>query len=298
MNGSRVVWVVLDGKPGHDNQSLGLADALGRRAGCETHSLRLAAGCGLVGRLRRVLADAAQLPAPRLIIGAGHATHLPLLWLARRYAARSVVLMRPSLPLRWFDLCVAPEHDFPNNHPRGNLVLTRGALNRVVPGEGERNGRLILIGGPSKTHGWDPDALIRMLGEITTGGGWEIGDSRRTPEGFAARLREALPGCEVLSHTSTPADWVAGRLRQAAEAWVSEDSVSMIHEVLASGARVGLLPMPRRGAGRVVRGIDRLVADGYLTPFSVWAETRRLPPPPAPLREADRCAEAVLRMGG
>ncbi len=262
------IWRISDGKPGHDNQSLGLAEALLRRVPGGEHCISLAQAGGFFARLRMAKKAAADLPAPDLILGAGHATHPVLLRLARRYRAKSVVLMKPSLPLSWFDLCIAPEHDFPTRRESPNLILTRGALNRVTPGTGEKSGKLILLGGPSKTHGWDGAAILAMLAKATDRGGWDLTDSRRTPEGFAAK-----------------------------EVWVTEDSVSMIYEALTSGARVGLLPVPRLAKdSRVLRGIDRLVADGYLTPYARWAETQRMAGPPETLRETERCAEIILAM--
>jgi hypothetical protein len=293
---SLTIWLITDGKPGHENQSLGLAEAICRRVPAEIH--RVAAGrqrCPLCRSCATAKA-AGTLPKPDLILAAGHATHLPLLWLARKHHAKSIVLMRPSLPLSWFDLCIAPEHDFPKGCARPNVILTRGALNRITPGVGEKSGKLILIGGPSKTHGWDGEALLEMLAQATDRGGWELTDSRRTPHGFLAQVREKLPGVTAISHEQTPHDWVPGKLSQAKEVWVTEDSVSMIYEALTSGARVGLLPMPRNHARhRVSTGIARLIADAYLTPFEKWRESGRLAMPPETLREADRCAERLLR---
>ena len=89
----------------------------------------------------------------------------------------------------------------------------------------------------------------------------------------------------------------------AKEVWVTEDSVSMVYEALGSGARVGLLPVPRRDhESRVLRGIDSLVDSGFVTPYSKWRQTQRIEAPPSLLNEADRCAEIVvarfLRDGG
>jgi mitochondrial fission protein ELM1 len=293
------IWRISDGKPGHDNQSLGLAEAVLRRVSGGVHGISLAESGGFFARLRSAVEAAAALPAPDLILAAGHATHPALLWLARRHRAKSVVLMKPSLPLSWFDLCIAPEHDFPAGCGRPNLMLTRGALNRVTPGDGERTGKLILLGGPSKTHGWDGAAMLAMLAQATDRGGWELTDSRRTPEGFLAQIREKLPGISAISHKQTPPGWVPEKLRAAKEVWVTEDSVSMIYEALTSGARVGLLPVPRlKTQSRVLRGIDGLLADGYLTPFARWTETQHLVTPPETLAEADRCArELVARLG-
>ena len=296
-DGSLTLWLIGDGKPGHENQSLGLAEAIQRRATCEIHRISIAGKGGIFGRIRAAFAQSADLPKPDFIISAGHATHLALLYLARKYQTKSIVLMRPSLPLRCFDLCIAPSHDFPNKQMRKNLILTRGAINRVHAGELPKTGKLILIGGPSKTHGWDPAAMLDMLARVTATGDWQLTDSRRTPEGFLEQIKKHLPNIEIFSCKETAPDWLPGQLSRAAEVWVSEDSVSMIYEALTSGARVGLLSVPRLNSrSRVLRGIDDLIADRFLTTFSDWNQTGRLVQATQLLNEADRCAEIVWHM--
>lgn len=293
------LWLLGDGKAGHENQALGLAEALGRRTPCSVHRISLAGTRGLLGRVRAAHRASTSLPRPDLILGAGHATHPALLWLARKHRAMSIVLMRPSLPLAWFDLCIAPTHDFPRGaRPPSNVILTCGALNRVAPpvASAERNGRMILIGGPSDTHGWAAPHLLHDLAEISGQGIWQLTDSRRTPAGFVAEIRRCLPAIEVFSYQETPPDWLPAKLAAADTVWVTEDSVSMIYEALSSGARVGLLPTPRlKASSRVLRGLVELAADGFLTPFAEWQNSRELNAPPAILREADRCAEVVIR---
>ena len=291
-----ILWLLGDGKPGHENQSLGLADALARRTPCELHRISIAGKRGLLTRVQSAIQASAGLPQPDLVIGAGHATHPALLWLARKHRARSIVLMRPSLPMRWFDLCIVPAHDFKSPPVRENIIVTRGALNRVAPPDaGARSGGLILIGGPSRSHGWDGENLLAALTEITATGAWRLTDSRRTPAGFPAEISKRLPAVEVFPHQRTAPNWLPGRLAAADEVWVTEDSVSMIYEALSSGARVGLLPVPRlKSCSRVLRGIEDLVAGGFITPLSEWQATRRLATPPETLREADRCAAVVV----
>ncbi len=290
------IWLIGDGKPGHENQSLGLAEAISRRVPSGIHRISIAGVKDVFRRVRSAVAGSAGLPKPDLIIAAGHATHPSLLWLARKHRARSVVLMKPSLPLSWFDLCIAPGHDFPNGGDHANLILTRGALNRVVPsGDGPRSGGMILIGGPSANHGWDGESLLAALAEIAGAGVWQLTDSRRTPAGFITEIRKRLPAVRIFPHSETTPDWLPSKLAAAAEVWVTEDSVSMIYEALGSGARVGLLPVPRlKENSRVLGGLEELSAESYLTPFSQWQATKALPAPPTILREADRCAGLVL----
>jgi mitochondrial fission protein ELM1 len=290
-----ILWLIGDGKPGHENQSLGLAEAMARRATCEIHRISIAGKGGIFGRIRAAFAQSAALPSPDFVIAAGHATHLPLLCLARKHRAKSIVLMRPSLPLRCFDLCIAPSHDFRKKPTRKNLILTRGAINRVHAIDSPKAGKLILIGGPSKTHGWDAAAMLEMLDAITVTGGWQLTDSRRTPEGFLEQIKKRLPNIEIFSCKETASDWLPDKLSRAKEVWVSEDSVSMIYEALSSGARVGLLPVPRlKPKSRVLRGVDELLEAGFLTSFSEWGKTGHLSPAPAALNEADRCGEILF----
>ena len=291
------IWLIGDGKPGHENQSLGLADALARRVPCTVHRISIAGKRGLITRVRTASQACAGLPKPDLIIAAGHATHLALLWLAHKQRACSIVLMRPSLPLAWFGLCIVPRHDFKKANNRAKVITTSGALNRVPPPDaGPRDGRMILIGGPSATHGWDGETLLSSLAAITSNGDWQLSDSRRTPAGFLHEIATRMPQVEIFPHQETTPDWLPGRLARAAEVWVTEDSVSMIYESLSSGASVGLLPMPRLLTdARVLRGLRELVADGFLTPFSAWEKSNPLKKPPTLLRESDRCAEEVIR---
>ncbi len=293
------IWLIGDGKPGHENQSLGLADAIARRMPCAVHRISIAGKSGLITRVRAASQACAGFPKPDLIIAAGHATHPALLWLARKHRAKSIVLMRPSLPLAWFDLCIVPSHDFKKANNRANVITTCGALNRVAPPNAAlRDGSMILIGGPSVTHGWDGETLLNSLAAITSNGDWQLTDSRRTPAGFLHEIATRMPQVEVeiFPHQETTPGWLPARLAQAAEVWVTEDSVSMIYEALSSGASVGLLPMPRLLTdSRVLRGLEQLVADGFLTPFSAWEKSDPLEIPPTILRESDRCAEEVLR---
>lgn len=295
MHSPLTLWIITDGKPGHENQSLGLADAMARLREVDAHTISIAGGKSVLGRVALAKKAARGLPRPDFIIATGHATHLPLLLLARQTGARSVVLMRPSLPLSWFGYCITPEHDFPAGTARPNLILTRGALNRVRVSNEEKTLNLVLLGGPSKTHGWDGEAMLDCLAQATRLGEWLLTDSRRTPAGFIEQVAARCPQVTCVPWQETPQGWVPDKLAKAKQVWVSEDSVSMVYEALTSGANVGLLPVPRaRENARTLRGLDSLVATGYLTPFAEWQKTGVLNAPPEPLHEADRCARELF----
>ncbi len=297
MTAPLVIWLIGDGKPGHENQSIGLAEGIGRRVPISLHRIELAGQTTVLRRVKKSLDVAANLPLPDLILGAGHATHLPMIGLARRTGAPCIVLMRPSLPACLFDLCLVPDHDLKGKAKPDNVIATRGALNRVHPSADQvREKRVVLLGGPSSTHGWDTPAILDAIAEITADlGDWILTDSRRTPDGVRQAIRERFPAITLFPHEETAKGWLPAQLAAAAEVWVSEDSVSMIYEALSSGAKVGLLPVPRlKARGRVSRGIDQLVSDDYLTPWSTWRESRKLSTDAPMLREADRCAGVIL----
>ena len=276
--------ILSDGKPGHENQSLGLAEAMARRVPVEIHVLRLAEGKCLFGKTRQALSASRESRKPDFVIATGHSTHLPLLLTARKYDARSILLMKPSLPVSWFDWCVAPEHDFGKNPPPKNAITSKGALNRIVRTGGDKKGKLFLIGGPSKTHGYDEAALIAQIKSISAGETWEIADSRRTPATLLPALETQVPGLTSFPHQETKPGWLASKLADVEEVHVTEDSVSMIYEALSSGAKVRVLEMPRlRHDSRVIRGLDMLKEAGYFSDNS-----------PGILAEADRCAEMIL----
>ena len=60
------------------------------------------------------------------VIGAGHKTHLLILFLKQVFNWKGIVIMKPTLPISLFDLCIAPEHD--QIKPRENLILSKGPL--------------------------------------------------------------------------------------------------------------------------------------------------------------------------
>ena len=271
---SLVVWRFSDGKAGHDNQTRGLAEALARLQPVETCTLNpLPPAVALRGWLLGRLPSWNDLPAPDVLLGAGHRTHLSLLAARRTRGGKVVVLMCPSLPLSLFDLCLIPEHDAPPS--RANVLATRGALNRIQPSavQDPRQG-LLLIGGPSEHFGWDDAALRQSIAALVVADPamqWTLTTSRRTPPGFLEGLSSLADArLTVVPVTATGPDWLPAQLARVGQAWVTADSVSMVYEALTSGAAVGILDVPqktrqpdqpgprppgRRGMGHFVRGL-------------------------------------------
>lgn len=298
MHSRMIIWRIFDGRPGHDNQSLGLVNALDRLAPCIRHdiaaqNLRL----GIVNFLVKKYPPGTSLPRPDLVIGAGHQTHLPVLCAQRASGGKSVILMRPTLPCHWFDYCLVPEHDLPSL--KKNVIITRGVINTILPSDQHiQNCGLILIGGPSRHYDWDQDGLIDQIKTVIAMSGritWQITDSPRTPSS-TSQLLEAmkLPDVSFHSHKHTAREWLPGQLARAGCVWVSADSMSMIYESLTSGSPTGLLKVPEKKPGRITRGIDRMIQQKLITGYTDWLSGIPLSRPPESLNEAWRCALLIL----
>jgi mitochondrial fission protein ELM1 len=294
-----VVWCFTDGKAGHENQVQGLLAALRTHIPVEDYVIPAARDRHplwslLTGR------DAAGrgLPDPDLIAGAGRATHLPMLAARRARGGRVIVLMKPDLPLSWFDLCIIPRHDRPR--PLPNVMPTRGVLNRIhFHADKDETAGLFLVGGPSAHVDWSSEALfgqIRDIVEQTPAMHWQLATSRRTPADFVERLRRhPFAQLTVVPVDETGPGWLPEQLGIAAVVWVSSDSVSMVYEALTSGAAVGLLSVPyRKARDRLAGGLQELRGAGLVTDHEGWQQGRELTRPAVPLDEAGRCAKKIL----
>lgn len=295
-----MVWRYADGLRGHENQSDGLIAALSERIPVSIHTVLAPRARRLTTAWRALAgADTRTLPKPDLLIGTGNATQLPMLLARRRYGGRAVVIMKPSLPMACFDLVIAPAHD--RLAAKDNLLVTRGALNRMRPAT-EKNARegLMLIGGPERRHPWDPDMLeaqLTAIAECHSDVQWCVASSRRTPKDFLPRLgRLGLANLETVAEEDVDVQWLPDRLATAANVWVTEDSVNMLYESLTAGAATGLLNMPHGGSGQAKRNLGGdLLAEGLVTSFDDWRDGRPLAPPAMRLDEAGRCADWILQ---
>ncbi|MEX2524542.1 MAG: mitochondrial fission ELM1 family protein [Gammaproteobacteria bacterium] len=294
-----ILWGITDGRAGHLTQLQGLCSALARQRDCEYHELP-------VPPLSETLPDLAlgrarftsALPDPDILIGAGHASHLPMLCARRARGGKTVVLMRPSLPRRCFDICILPEHD--GVPETDNVILSRGPINNVLPAQERKDFGVILAGGPSRHYRWDDDTMLQQIATVIDRDPrrWLIADSPRTPSSMSKALAE-LAGRTVdfLSWPRTPANWLRDRLGECDTVWVSEDSMSMVYEALTGGAGTGLLEVPPRRNSRIVRAMKSLAESGDVTRFGDW-HGDPLPLPRRTYNEAERCAGKLLHQLG
>ncbi len=292
------IWRFFDGRAGHRSQILGLSEAISRRCPAICHDIPITDRIRgmkslLPGRLRSF--DA--LSSPALLIGAGHATHIPLLAARRRFGGRIIVLMKPSLPLWMFDACLIPAADDLRRIP-ANVIVTEGALNRVRPSAilDPRRG-LILIGGPSDHFGWSDEGVLSQVAAVIDGSPeieWTLTTSRRTPPSFLERWSSTGLRGQMIPVDQTSPDWLPSKLQTAGTVWVTNESVSMICEALTSGAAVGIVHLNKARDSRVTRGIDSMISRRLVTPFEQWKSSSMLSRPSTKLDEASRCADLII----
>ena len=293
-----VVWRFVDGKPGHEKQSAGLLQGIEALHPIEVYDIDVRFKALLWRQVRRyLLRSLPDLPAPDLLLGVGHRTHLPLLIARLACGGRSVVLMKPTLPHHWFDLLFVPQHD--RVRPKPNLVETRGVICPASESEKVRGSGLILLGGTSPHFEWSNReigtqvaAIVREAPEVK----WQVCDSRRTPPGLSEYLPEAA-NLTFRHWKSIPADFLEKALPTTELVWVSADSASMLYESLSAGAWVGIMALEPRSSARGnkhARGLNELIAAGYVSSSATGFRLVAMVDSPGFVPENRRCAEIVV----
>jgi len=300
MNDVSVIWQFTDQKPGHENQSNGLIQAIKNRRAAQSH--RVIVPNSFWAFIKVVLSGSLynqlkHLPKPSYLIAVGRRTHLPMLLAHWWFGGKSIVLSKPLWPKYWFDYLILPAHD--RCKSRANLLTTHGAMNSVTPSnKHSNNSAIILIGGPSKHYHWDSNKVIQQISELvssTTDVIWKVANSRRTPKEFSEHLHSVLPRLELVDYKTVDNTWLPEKLASAGQVWVSPDSVSMVYEALTSGAVTGCFMLePKNRHSRIVDGLTILIEQHMLTSFEQWQTSHKLTPPPQQLYEAQRAADWIL----
>ena len=291
-----VIWRVVDGKRGHERQTQGLISALQQHLNLKVLDVpRLTLFTAFWSLITRRFITGQQLVAPALIVGAGHGTHITMLVVGLICGAKTIVLMRPSLPIAWFDLCIIPEHDAVY---AGNVLVSKGALNPVQAcTQKNQHVGLILLGGLSHHYNWDDAVIMRQLTALALNYidiKWVVSTSPRTPESILHMLRELhFNNVLIVDYHQVDADWLPSKMSLAAQIWVTPDSVSMVYEALTVGASVGVFDLAPKSGSKVAQGIVDLISSRHLTPYHDWEKHRVLIPVGVTFNEAARCAQWI-----
>ncbi len=309
------IWHLSDHKAGHVAQARGLFVAL-ERLGVRINVLDISvselSSFALIlyllshGRIGKLPSNLEGQPTPDLIVGVGHATHWPLILLKRCFPqAKSIVLMRPTLPISWFDFAIVPAHDYADPEPKvpDHVFISKGVLNPLVnEHRHEKNRHLILIGGASKRYAYSEEILIDQIQRLVNRLSNEIDPqtvilttSRRTPNSFLNHsfFRDKPENLQVFPVTETPQGWLFEQLQLAEVVWVTRDSGSMLFEALTAGCSVGLLTMPQIKEDTVTKATDLLSEQRFFLPLDSYLNHEEFKAMPQ-LQEANRAASWLL----
>jgi uncharacterized protein len=254
----KIIWRLLDGKTGHEKQTQSLIDALKSETVIKSVNIDvrsfLFSILFLVNKLK-------ELPKPDFIIGAGHKTHFSILYLKYIFGGKTILIMKPSLPCNWFDLCIIPNHD--KFKSKGLVYWTKGVLadtSNLIKKD-EKKG-LILVGGISKHYQWDSEIVANQIQKLLNNNSsinFILSTSRRTPKDFIVKIKKfTFVNLKIHSIKKQNKNWLKDQMKKVKYAWISEDSISMIYESLTAGQNVGLISLKIKGKSRITKEMDRL----------------------------------------
>jgi mitochondrial fission protein ELM1 len=279
MSGKRTIWIISEGSPGHVSQSTGLAAALAEKTPVEIrqfecrpkikgfvrHLIRLF----WMGKSGRPLPDPLLYgpigmerskpgePAPDLIISSGGRSVFAARTLAVKHGVPFIFLgERKPYPPTWFHTVFTPSSlETAPNDIRMDVIPTKISteiVNQAASNWKNRpNGLLwaMLIGGKSRSHDFqdaDWKNLAAGMTDLAKSEGirWLVTTSRRTGKEVETKLRDLLPP-EILADAvwwcHHPEKKFPAYLGAAEAIWVTQDSVSMVTEAVATDKPVAVI---------------------------------------------------------
>ena len=311
MSESAAPWVIAEGLAGLRSQALGLAEAAGFSP--EMRILQPAAPWKWIGAKfwpspLAAVAEAVKAPLPFLAIGCGGMAGAVLAAL-RRPSTRVVQVQNPRMDIRRFDMIVANHHD---ELTGPNVFVTRTALHRVTPARLAAEAELwrdrlapyrrplvaVLLGGNNGRFRLDRSAGARLAADLATMAqrdkvGIVVTPSRRTDPAVTDLIRTALAPAGGWVWDLEGDNPYFGMLALADLIVVTQDSVSMVSEAVASTAPVMIAPLPgswRRQALFMKPLLDEDRIRPFGGRFSTW--------PVQPLNDTPKAAAEMHRRLG
>lgn len=305
-------WILTEGMMGTQNQCVALASAAGLSPEIKVVKLRNPwkfwtpwVRC-FSPRALTPESSVLKAPWPDILIASGRKAIAPALWIKQQSEGRTklVIIQSPVIKDDAFDLVIVPRHD---SYKGKNILEIMGALSVITPSvlaqaKEEWRDRLsdvpqprvaVLIGGNSRTHkmtGAVTERLSTQLVELAKKNiGLMITASRRTPAPQLELLHQTVAGRpSVLFWNGTGDNPYRGFLSWADALIVSEDSVSMACEAVATGKPVYIVKM-EGGSSRFKRFHDYLIDNNYARWFEGSLESWDFTPP----NDLERAAQAV-----
>jgi len=287
-----VIWRLLDGKTGHEKQTLSLINALKHETAIKTIDIKIRSFLFLILFSTNELK---KIQNPDFIIAAGHKTHMSLLYLKYFFGGKSILIMKPSLPCNWFDLCIIPEHD--KFKGRGLICWTKGVLANTTNliNKNEKKG-LILIGGISKHYIWDGESVVNQIEQLLSNNlsiHFILSPSRRTPKDFMMKINKlSFKNLKIHPTQKQNENWLKNQMNKTKYAWITEDSMSMIYESITAGQNVGLIGLKSKGKSRITDQVNRLKKEKVIFANDNKSYKNRNKSH-AVINEANRCAKFI-----
>lgn len=307
-------WAVTDGKPGMENQCIGLAEAMGlvpevKRVTLRTPWRQLTPWLKWgVQFAAAPPGDAIAPPWPDVLIASGRQSIAPAL--AARNGSRgrcfTVVIQDPQIAPANFAALVVPEHDRMSGP---NILTTLGAVHRVTPQrlaaeaaafgpafEALPRPRIaVLVGGNNGVFTLDGPQMEVLAAQLklvaqNSGGGLMVTPSRRTGAENEAVLRRALAGLPAFVWDGHGPNPYFAMLAAADAVIATGDSVSMMSEACSTGKPVYAVDL-KGGSAKFTAFHDSLRRLGHARPFRGILEDWT----PVPLRETQTVAAELLR---
>jgi len=311
---SPVGWIVTPGEAGFESQGRGLAEALGlepvfKRVRADWPWQRLP-GRFWLNPLARLAESSERLdpPWPDVVISCGKIA-APLAAAMRRASGgrvKAAHIQNPLMGLDRFDVVVAPRHDGMRGE---NVLSTVGAIHPVTPEKLRHAAQRwapafsslprpligVLVGGSNGRFRLDPPTMSDFAARLATlarqhGAGLVVTPSRRTGKENEAVLAQALAGLSTFVWDGQGENPYLGILALSDAIVVTEDSVSMTSEALATGKPVYVVRLPGDSA-RLRRFQDDLIAEGYTRPLTGTLERWTYTPPDDTARAAAMCRQ-------
>jgi len=303
------VVCLLDGKPGHEKQSLGIIQALRKQIPIKVTEIKIGRRSlwdffwGMVCLdMPSFISLQPEVENPDFLIGTGSRTHLSTLLYKKKYHIPAVTCMVPDQIYRSrFDICFAPVHD--GFKQKGNIITTVGPPNCSIDRgiHKEKNGLILLGGIDSKSHSWNSRDIVEKVKNIIQREPeteWLISSSPRTPDDTILKFEEISlhhPNVFFYNYKDTQPGWVEQQYDNAVVVWVTADSVSMMFEALTAGCKVGVIPVDwKKKINKFEKSVAFLVDNNFVLPYEEWLGGKGDWLEHDALNEAQKCADIII----